>query len=109
MGHEPINFPLRHGCIGQEICQFKASKSLITKKKVNPTISRFAAGIGHPRTFEGQPLPMTKGANSPKMKFFDAMASLETGLTEFSHTLDQSEQALIHWWFCPLIFDDRGE
>jgi hypothetical protein len=52
---------------------------------------------------------MTKGANSLKMKFFDAVASLETGLTEFSHTLDQSKQALIHWWFCTLIFDDRGE
>jgi hypothetical protein len=52
---------------------------------------------------------MAKGANSPKMKLFDAVACLEPGLMKFSHSLDQSRQAAIHWWFIPLILDDQGE
>jgi hypothetical protein len=41
--------------------------------------------------------------NSPKDEFFDAVASLKPGLTEFSHLLDQSggEQKLVH----PLRFN----
>jgi hypothetical protein len=43
------------------------------------------------------------------MKFFNAMASLESGLTEFGHSLDQCGQVGIHRWFVLLILDDRGE
>jgi hypothetical protein len=34
--------------------------------------------------------------NPPKIKFFDAVAGLESGLAEFSHMLDQSGQADVH-------------
>jgi hypothetical protein len=47
--------------------------------------------------------------NSPKMELFDAVACLESSLTEFSHMLDQSGQAIVHRRFIPLILDDRGE
>jgi hypothetical protein len=50
---------------------------------------------------------MIKGANSPKMEPFDAVAHLELGLAEFSHALDQSGQVIIHRWLVPLILDDR--
>jgi hypothetical protein len=45
-------------------------------------------GIGQPRAFECQLLPMAKGVNSPKMELFDAVACLEPGLMEFGHALD---------------------
>jgi hypothetical protein len=61
------------------------------------------------RAFEGQLLSTAKGANSLKMKLFDAVACLEPGLMEFGHTLEQSRQVAIHWRFIPLILDDRGE
>jgi hypothetical protein len=48
------------------------------------------AGIGHPWTFECQGLPATKGVNPSKIKFFDAVASLEYGLAQLSDALDQS-------------------
>jgi hypothetical protein len=91
------------------ICQFKVSLSLAIEKKMGLTLSRLAAGIGQPRGFEGQLLPMAKGVNSSKIKLFDVVTSLQSGLTKFSHALDQSGQAAIHRQFVPLILDYRGE
>jgi hypothetical protein len=71
------------------------------------TLSRFATGIEQPRAFKCQLLPTAKGANSPKMELFDAVARLEPGLAEFGHALDQSGQTVIHWWLIPFILDDR--
>jgi hypothetical protein len=51
---------------------------------------------------------MANGANLSKMKLFDVVACLESGLTEFGHALDQSEQAAIHQRFILLILDDGG-
>jgi hypothetical protein len=73
------------------------------------TLSRFATGIGQPWAFECQLLPTAKRVNSLKIEFFDAVARLEPGLTEFGHALDQSGQAVIHWRLVPLILDDRGK
>jgi hypothetical protein len=73
------------------------------------TLSRFTTGIGQPRAFECQLLPTAKGANSPKMQLFNAVARLEPGLVEFSHALDQSGQAVIHRWLVPFILDDWGK
>jgi hypothetical protein len=93
----------------REICQFKASLSLTVVKKTDLTISGFTAGISQPRAFKGQLLPTAKGANSSRMKFFNAVICLESSLMEFGHTLDQSGQAVIHRRLVPLIFDDgRG-
>jgi hypothetical protein len=78
------------------ICQFKASLSLTIEKKIDLTISGFAARIGQPRAIEGQLLPAAKGVNSLKMKLFDTVACLESMLTEFGHALDQSGQVAIH-------------
>jgi hypothetical protein len=52
------------------------------------TLSRFTVEIGQPRAFECQLLPMAKGANSLKMKLFDAVTCPEFDLTEFGHALD---------------------
>jgi hypothetical protein len=92
----------------REICQFKASLSLTVVKKTDLTISGFTAGISQPRAFKGQLLPTAKGANSSRMKFFNAVICLESSLMEFGHTLDQSGQAVIHRRLVPLIFDDGG-
>jgi hypothetical protein len=45
--------------------------------------------ISHSRIFECQYLPATEGANLPNIEFFDAMARLEAGLTQFSNALGQ--------------------
>jgi hypothetical protein len=71
------------------------------------TLSRFVTRIGQPWAFKCQLLSMAKGANSLKMELFNAVAHLELGLTEFGHTLDQSGQAVIHWWLVSFILDDR--
>jgi hypothetical protein len=47
-----------------------------------------AAGIGHLRAFERQGLLATKGANQLKMELFDAVAHLESGLTQLSNALN---------------------
>jgi hypothetical protein len=52
---------------------------------------------------------MAKGVNSPKMKLFNVVAHLESGLAEFGHALDQSGQAVVHRQFVLLILDDWGE
>jgi hypothetical protein len=69
-------------------------------------LSRFATGIRQPWPFECQFLPTVKGANSLKMKLFDAMACLEPDLVEFGHALDQSGQVVIHRWIIPFILND---
>jgi hypothetical protein len=78
------------------ICQLKASLSLTIEKKTDLTISGFTAGFGQERAFKGQLLPMAKGANSLKMKLFNAVACLESGLVGFSHAPDQNGQVTIH-------------
>jgi hypothetical protein len=72
------------------------------------TLSRFVAGIRQLRAFKCQLLPIAKGADSPKMKLFKAVACLESGLAKFGHALDQSGQAAIHRRFVSFILDDRG-
>jgi hypothetical protein len=52
---------------------------------------------------------MTKGVSSLKGEFFSAVVGLNPGLTEFSHPLDQSNQAQCHRWLTPFVFDERGE
>jgi hypothetical protein len=52
---------------------------------------------------------MAKGANSPKMELFDAVARLEPDLTEFGDALDQSGQVVIYRRLVPLILDDGGK
>jgi hypothetical protein len=72
-----------------KIGQIKVSISLVLENMGEDlTTSRITAGIGHPRAFESQCLPAAEGANSPKMKFFNAMACLEPGLAEFNNMLD---------------------
>jgi hypothetical protein len=51
---------------------------------------------------------MAEGANSPKSKFFGAVARLESGLVEFSHPLDQCSQMWRHLRFAPLVLDIQG-
>jgi hypothetical protein len=108
VGHEAVDLLLRHSCTKKGICQFKVSLSLTIEKKMGPTLNRFTAGIGQLWAFECQLLPTAMGAESPKMKLFDAVTCLESGLAEFDHVLDQSGQAAIHRWFIPLICDDWG-
>jgi hypothetical protein len=43
------------------------------------------------------------------MELFDAVARLEPDLMEFGHTLDQSDQTVIHRWLIPIILDDWGK
>jgi hypothetical protein len=50
---------------------------------------------------------MTKGVSSLKGEFFSAVASLNPGLTEFSHPLDQSDQARCHLWLSSLVINER--
>jgi hypothetical protein len=45
----------------------------------------------------------------PKGEFFGAVVGLKTGLTEFSHPLDQIGQARCHRRLAPFVFDERGE
>jgi hypothetical protein len=66
-------------------------------------------GISHSRTFERQFLPVTEGANPPKIEFFDTVARLEAGLAQFGNTLGQRSQAIDHRWFRPLILDSWRE
>jgi hypothetical protein len=66
-------------------------------------------GIGHSRTFEHQFLSAIEGANPPKIEFFDAVARLEAGLSQFSNTPGQRSQAIGHRWFRPLILDSWRE
>jgi hypothetical protein len=108
VGHKHVDLLLRHCYTGQGICQFKASVSSTIEKKIDLTISRFAAGIGHLRVLKGQLVMTAKGVNSLKMKLFDTVACLESGLMEFSHALDQSGQVVIHQRFFLLILDDGG-
>jgi hypothetical protein len=68
--------------------QFKISLSLTSEEESGFTLSRFTAGIRQLRAFECQLLPTTKGAKSPKMKLFNAVARPESGLAEFGHALD---------------------
>jgi hypothetical protein len=91
----------------KESQQSDISLSLTNGEESGFTLSRFATGIGQPRAFECQLLPMAKGVNSSKMELIDAVASLEPGLTEFGHAHDQSSQAVIHRWLIPFVFDDR--
>jgi hypothetical protein len=62
-------------------------------------------GIGHSRTFEHQFLPVTEGANPPKIELFDVVARLKAGLAQFGNTLGQRSQAIGHRWFRLLILD----
>jgi hypothetical protein len=71
-----------------ESYQLNISLSLTNGEESGFTLSMFTTGIGQPRAFECQLLPTAKGANSPKMELFDAVACLDPSLTEFSHTLD---------------------
>jgi hypothetical protein len=66
----------------QESHQFDISLSLTNEEESGFTLSRFTTGIGQPRTFECQLLPIAKGANSLKMELFHAVAHLEPGLAE---------------------------
>jgi hypothetical protein len=72
----------------KESYQLNISLWLTNGEERGFTISRFVTGIGQPRAFECQLLPIAKGVNSPKMKLFDVVAHLEPGLVEFSHALD---------------------
>jgi hypothetical protein len=91
----------------KESQQLDISLSLTNGEEHRFILSRFATGIGQPRPFECQFLPTVKGANSPKMKLFDAMACLEPNLVEFGHAIDQSGQAVIHRRLIPFILNDR--
>jgi hypothetical protein len=71
-----------------ESLQFDISLSLTNGEESGFTLSRFAIGIGQPWAFKCQLCPIAKGVNSSKMELVDAVAHLELGLTEFSHTLD---------------------
>jgi hypothetical protein len=71
-------------------CQFRMSLSLTSEEKVGFTVSRFTAGIGQPQAFKCQLLPTAKVVNSLKMKPFDVVAHLESGLMKFGHALGQS-------------------
>jgi hypothetical protein len=66
-------------------------------------------GIDHSRTFERQFLPVSEGANPPKIEFFDAVACLEADLAQFGNTLGQRSQAIDHRWFWPVILDNWRE
>jgi hypothetical protein len=68
--------------------QLKISLSLTSEEESGFTLSRFVAGIGQSWAFECQLLLVAKGANSPKMKLFDAVAHPESSLAEFGNTLD---------------------
>jgi hypothetical protein len=61
-----------------------------------PLASKLAVGIGHPRALKGAFVPTAEGANSPKMKFFDVVARLQTGFTKLSYMLDQGGQMRVH-------------
>jgi hypothetical protein len=51
----------------------------------------------------------TERANSPKSKFFDAVACPNTGVVEFSHLPDQSSQAWCHLRLSLLVVNERWE
>jgi hypothetical protein len=54
------------------------------------TEQRITGRIGQPGGFKRQSFPVTKGANPPKIKFFDAVACLEPGLAQLSDAPNQS-------------------
>jgi hypothetical protein len=81
--------------------------SLTNGEESGFTLNRLTTGIRQPRAFECQLLSTVKGANSPKMDLFDAVACLEPGRAEFGHVLDQSGQAVVHRRLVPFILDDR--
>jgi hypothetical protein len=66
-------------------CQIRTRLlSTMWRKNKETTFWRFAVRISHSWTFECQCLPATKGSNPPNEEFFDAVAHLEAGLTQFS-------------------------
>jgi hypothetical protein len=73
------------------------------------TSSRVAAQIVEPWALICQHIPVTKKANPPKSKLFDVVACPKTGVTEFSHPLDQSGHAMCHLRLSPLVMDKRRE
>jgi hypothetical protein len=54
------------------------------------TGQRIATRIGQPGGFKSQSFLVTEGANPPKIKFFNAVACLEPGLTQLSDAPNQS-------------------
>jgi hypothetical protein len=66
-------------------------------------------GIGHPWALVGAFVSMAEGANSPMMKFLDAVARLEPGRAELRDALDQGGQSCIHRWLFSLSLDDSRE
>jgi hypothetical protein len=60
------------------------------------TSSRIAVWVVKPWTFIRQLVPTVERVNPPKSKFFSTVACPKTGVTEFSHPLNQSGQAWCH-------------
>jgi hypothetical protein len=54
------------------------------------TGQRIVTRISQPGGFKSQSFPVTEGANPPKIKFFNAVARLEPGLTQLSDAPNQS-------------------
>jgi hypothetical protein len=73
------------------------------------TVCRLAVGIGHPRALVGMFPPVVEGANSPMMKFLDALPFLWPGRMELNDVLDQGGQLRVHQWLCSLSLDDWRE
>jgi hypothetical protein len=66
-------------------------------------MDQLAAGIHMPAC------PSGRGGNSPKRKLFSAVARPKTGVTEFSHPLNQSSQARCQLWLFSLLVNPRRE
>jgi hypothetical protein len=62
----------------------------VKRKYKEVTGQRIAARIGQPGGFKSQSFPAIEGVNSPKIKFFDAVARLEPGLAQLTDAPNQS-------------------
>jgi hypothetical protein len=110
LGHKLVDPFLGQSYTRQRECQIGVIISPAFKRQGGKlTISRFAAGVGHRQALIGAFVPTSKGLNSPKMEFFDAVARLKPGPVELSYALDQGGQTYIHRWLYPFFLDDQRE